>query len=335
MLKGQLPWQGVNQRRPRSRSRSRDVAKDPLHTFAVNEVASGPVECTQHLLEHGCLVVSGAVPAECCRHLASFVDKALLEVEHEIAISPDADSRSILELRHFVPSVRCPWHRRDFKLPLAPVVREAIECLAVALRGILERCVSREADLVELSCLVSGPGAARQPVHPDLDCSGTLRAPLLTAFVALQDILPEMGPSILCPGTHNQDAHAALGRELPEDRAGDIVVRRFGGVPVVCVSGTVVLMDSRLLHCGGANATVGGERRRLLYVTWQLPGNAASGSTYSIRGDLCGRLHLGDFLDSADAIADGSDVRGRARVLHKLAAAFGNTEAMLRLGLVP
>eukprot|EP00971_Amphidinium_carterae_P253837 5039339-Amphidinium_carterae.1 len=39
----------------------------------------------------------------------------------------------------------------------------------------------------------------------------------------------------------------------------------------------------------------GGSRRRLLYSTWQLPGNRPHGSTYSLRDELLGQWRLSDF----------------------------------------
>ncbi len=38
-----------------------------------------------------------------------------------------------------------------------------------------------------------------------------------------------------------------------------------GGQMASCSSGTALLMNSRLLHCGGANL-IGGARRRLFYM---------------------------------------------------------------------
>lgn len=53
----------------------------------------------------------------------------------------------------------------------------------------------------------------------------------------------------------------------------------FAGLPAVSSPGTAILMNSNLLHCGGANlpAAVGGSRRRLFYVagfasTYREPG---------------------------------------------------------------
>ena len=68
--------------------------------------------------------------------------------------------------------------------------------------------------LYELSALVSEPGAPRQPIHPDNPHQE--RAPLLTCFVALQDISAPMGPTIFLPGTNTAEAHAAYEADVPQ-----------------------------------------------------------------------------------------------------------------------
>ena len=48
---------------------------------------------------------------------------------------------------------------------------------------------------MELSCLITDCGAPRQNVHVDTGGWKTACAPLLTVFVALQDIQEAMGPT--------------------------------------------------------------------------------------------------------------------------------------------
>lgn len=55
--------------------------------------------------------------------------------------------------------------------------------------------VGLDASLVELSCLITDCGAPRQNVHVDTGGWKTACAPLLTVFVALQDIQEAMGPT--------------------------------------------------------------------------------------------------------------------------------------------
>merc|ERR1712061_813804 len=115
----------------------------------------------------------------------------------------------------------------------------------------------------ELACLVSEPGAERQPLHSDTQCPAKA---LVTSFLALQDVEASMGPTVVCPGTHRQEVHDSF-VELPLDqRSSDSALDNHGGVPVLLEKGSVLVMDSRLLHCGGANTAEDGAqpRRRLL-----------------------------------------------------------------------
>ena len=69
-------------------------------------------------------------------------------------------------------------------------------------------------------------------------------------FVALQDITFDMGPTLVFPKTHTTGAeynpHAAL-------KAGDTTL-----VPLTLAAGSVAVMDSRLVHCGGSNTATCG-----------------------------------------------------------------------------
>uniref|UniRef100_A0A7S1ALB7 Phytanoyl-CoA dioxygenase n=1 Tax=Noctiluca scintillans TaxID=2966 RepID=A0A7S1ALB7_NOCSC len=229
----------------------------------------------------GCCVVPGAVPGVLCAKLAQCVDMMLARLDPS-----DVDSFG---------SVRCRKHRYDLKLPMTCEVRSVLESVVCSLFPILEDRVTSEGRLVELSCLVTDSGAERQPLHPDTDSTGsnTVFAPLVTVFLALQDVSPAMGPTVLCRGTNSHSWHEALNRVPPDERSSDKVLQDFGGVEATCEIGTAVVMDSRLIHCGGANQ---GARRRLFYTTWQVPGNTPLGSTYSLREEVRG-YRLRDFCD--------------------------------------
>ena len=116
-----------------------------------------------------------------------------------------------------------------------------------------------------------------------------------TVFVALQDVTPEMGPTYLCPETHNYEHHSALDAMQKMGLEHEEMLERLGGVPALCRCGDAYIMNSQLLHCGGAQASrgAGGTRRRLLYVTWHLPG--ITPGEHSLRDELVGRFRLGDF----------------------------------------
>ena len=152
--------------------------------------------------------------------------------------------------------------RRDLKLALRDLpVHASLKHLLrgdAALRDTLAELLGSDAELYELAAMVSDVGARRQAVHPDTPIETGVedgRPLVCTAFVALQDVTTEMGPTILWAGTHSAAAHAAW----ETDKAGFL----RGALPRVALlsKGDVLLFDSRLLHCGGANR----EGRRALF----------------------------------------------------------------------
>ncbi|CAK9038866.1 Ion_trans domain-containing protein [Durusdinium trenchii] len=99
-----------------------------------------------------------------------------------------------------------------------------------------------------------------------------------------------MGPTVVFPGTHDDPYLQQWLSVMPSAQR---TPEQFGGGSLAtCPPGTALVMNSRLLHCGGANLLAGGSRRRLFYMTWQKPKNTNHGSTYSILDALAGRYDL-------------------------------------------
>jgi ectoine hydroxylase-related dioxygenase (phytanoyl-CoA dioxygenase family) len=143
---------------------------------------------------------------------------------------------------------------------------------------VLSSALGPNPELFELSALISDRGAPRQPLHPDTGYSnGTA---IVTAFVALQDVTVEMGPTFFLAGSHSQAAHEAFNGE-PGVKAELLRTspRRLGTVGV----GDATVFDSRVLHGGGANDK---GRRILFYFSFKVRhGHPArtEGSTLCLR----------------------------------------------------
>ena len=114
--------------------------------------------------------------------------------------------------------------------------------------------------------MTSDPGAPRQPIHPDN--AWTKQPVLYTAFIALQDINEEMGPTLFLPKTQTKEAHKQF-------LCSDISVRRHFLEKKVeyrtsmLRKGDVQIMDSRILHAGLNNCSQ--QRRTLFYFTIRNP----------------------------------------------------------------
>ena len=102
-----------------------------------------------------------------------------------------------------------------------------------------------------------------------------------------------MGGTIVLPGTNRSvRAHSALGAD--EGGVGMLTdPRRWPQLRFQGSVGDAMLMDSRVLHCGGANTSC--QRRRLLYMTFKLPDCNPAGSTYSLLREYTDLLVLGNW----------------------------------------
>ena len=240
-----------------------------------------PEETAGALAREGVVGIRGVVPHTITHALCRHVDRELWVHKRE-ATAADGDPReheAIAAFDRWFGEVRDRKRRYDLKLAVDDdAVRTALRCLCMRLTPVLEQVATLDALVVELATLISDPGAVRQTWHPDSTLPSTSGAPLYTMFVALQTIDASMGPTQVMPRTHDAASHARL-RGLGPGRE-DVCT----GLHMACEAGDVVLMDSRLWHCGGHNGSRA--RRRLLYATLAVPYCLPKGSTYSILEEL-------------------------------------------------
>jgi hypothetical protein len=185
--------------------------------------------------------------------------------------------------------------RRDLKIPLGPTpVLDALEeILGSPVGRAMEALLGKDCTLYELSCLISNSGSQRQNVHPDHPCTiendgrdSDGDPLLLTCFVALQDVCPDMGPTVWIPGTHNPKAHDRFQRIRVEDvmdseSPKDNLLRTTPSVVGLLPKGSCAIFDSRLLHCGTANSSEK-KTRALFYVSFKHPKVGYPGNEGSI-----------------------------------------------------
>ncbi|KAH8084534.1 phytanoyl-CoA dioxygenase [Aureococcus anophagefferens] len=181
-------------------------------------------------------------------------------------------------------------HRYDVKLPLVAETEAALHTLAHTLRPLVASAVGDAAELFDLSSVVADPGAAEQPLHPDQ--AWTDAATVVTVFVALQDVAPDMGPTLFVPGTasaatrerQNLKQHVAL-----------------------LDAGDAAVFDARISHAGAANGSA--RRRVMFYVSFKAAGARAGATSSESGGSLLGAVSKRGFT-----LADlaGTDPAGEA-----------------------
>jgi hypothetical protein len=162
--------------------------------------------------------------------------------------------------------------RYDMYLENDGVFKDALTemlCGGSAMEMLFDSLFSAEpAVFHEFSALISDPGSLRQPIHPD--SKYTDEAVLYTCFIALQDIDESMGPTWFLPWTNTQDSHDqhTSGEANKYAYLSSCDYRKAS-----LRKGDVAIMDSRTLHCGGANVSES-SRRVLMYFTLRNPGHS-------------------------------------------------------------
>jgi hypothetical protein len=116
----------------------------------------------------------------------------------------------------------------------------------------------------EISSLISDPGAGAQPIHPDAKYSA--HCPIWTVFCALQDVTEEMGPTVLLPGSHTEQAHRDF-NDSPTTRNAQLAKTEYRRS--MLQQGDIAVMDARCFHFGSANNSK--DRRVLFYFTIRNP----------------------------------------------------------------
>ena len=210
------------------------------------------------------------------------------------------------------PILEASYRHHVMLEPDMPAVARALTALGVRAdtatgkrRGLLAHIVPDGASITELASIIVRAGAEAQGLHSDTE-SHYGDATMTTAFVVLQPTAAELGALHFVPGSHT------IGTREPDMHcgSGEPALNGTGALRALSVpAGTALLMDSRLLHHGGAHsvfqgsaATAGGydadtTARVVFYFSWVNPRTASTsflpmGSTYAMRGELWGRMRV-------------------------------------------
>ena len=147
--------------------------------------------------------------------------------------------------------------RWDVRLPWNGSVRDTASMLCRGPLGdaLLELSGGADAQLWECAAVIVARGAAPQILHGDTMLNNSDTPEVFTAFVALQDIAPHMGPTRFVPRTHAGPDALHAHDALAEDP--DLYCASVPSVLGLLNTGEVALFDSRLLHAGGPYTTEG------------------------------------------------------------------------------
>lgn len=255
----------------------------------------GPeVEPASAVRQQGVALLPGILGMKTAAALRDFV---LIELNASLGAAVANASRTAEALTEGIRQAReaanKPQTRWELKLPMAPLVQAALSEVfeSPLARAFEDLAGGLEAELWELTAIVSMPGAVPQDLHYDTETS---RTPcLFTAFVALQDIERDMGPTRFLLRTHVPEAHRRFVSLNSEERT-DFLKETHSAVALLR-TGDAALYDSRVLHGGCDNYS--DKIRVLLVITFRhVDSQELSRSTQKVRGSHC---QLRDFTLAA------------------------------------
>ena len=158
--------------------------------FAAAEVARSPSAAAAALAEQGAVRVDGVCPAS---GLAEYADVQIAGARKALAAGAARVTDRFAEHLCVGPQA---GKRFDCKVPLDGEARDALALCLGILRPLLLQMLGPDAELFELSVIVSEPGAPAQTPHPDFPPYGDVAGPVaLVVFLALDDLTCRLGPT--------------------------------------------------------------------------------------------------------------------------------------------
>mmetsp|Transcript_22426 Transcript_22426/g.29345 ORF Transcript_22426/g.29345 Transcript_22426/m.29345 type:complete len:373 (+) Transcript_22426:33-1151(+) len=214
------------------------------------------------VVEDGVARIDNIMTKDTAQSLLTYVNQKLIDSLEKVATFQDYRG-------NLFGNVLAKKSRHDLLLPLEES-REMIQALdeligdGGVLGSIVDATLGKDAELYELGALISDPGSERQEIHPDIEYQEAL-IPLLTCFVALQDITESMGPTTFLPQTHKSlEDHNKL-------NGGQAIRNKFlNDAPSVLSTlkcGDCSIFNPCTMHAGGSNQS--DQRRVLFYITFR------------------------------------------------------------------
>jgi ectoine hydroxylase-related dioxygenase (phytanoyl-CoA dioxygenase family) len=215
------------------------------------------------ILDKGVVRVNSVISGATVKEARDYVNRLLVD-------TCAAVENGIFRHEDLFGHVHSKTNRWDLLLPVEES-ESVMKCLSEVLRKdapvatAIESVLGKDAELFELATMISDPGAPAQPLHPDSLYQNTTH-PILTCFIALQDINSEMGPTLFIPGSATQRHHEDLQNRHLDPEAKGLVATAYNELATLG-SGDCSLYSSMTLHCGSAN--VSENRRCLLYFSFR------------------------------------------------------------------
>ena len=234
-------------------------------------------------------------------------------------------------------------NRHSVALKLSPNLADALQECIGNVRPFLDTKMSPASVLVELSSIISFPGAEDQEIHSDTPWVEDNDL-IISGFLALSPMTIKRGPTCLFPGTHTRDFHSSISsttsrasyyaadgsletdvamisaQPTESSRESSQIDAFFGdSEDAVLDAGDLLLFDTRVFHYGSANISQG--PRPLVCFSFQSPRHGTSiraidGFTYHCHRSVRGKSQLRDFGGRAAESSSTGFVSGGGIVSH-------------------
>ena len=227
---------------PQQRTSLQDGDPERLSINILNLEETEPLHAAAVLRRDGVVRLNNVLTSQLCDECRASISSDLL-----IASNNGTDHYSETESNGF-GNVDSSHHRWDMYLhdigSYAASITWMLGESSTALNSLFgELFHGQDSEIYEFAALVSDDGAGSQRVHPDT--SYQPNCPLYTVFIATQDVTREMGPTLFIQGSNTEAAHRSLRHNRNDFLTGSAYHQ------ALLKKGDTVVMDSRILHCGG------------------------------------------------------------------------------------
>jgi hypothetical protein len=266
-------------------------------------------EVVMEFEQDGCETFENVLTKRTCESLGKHCDEVLSNILRK---EGDEEKRGYcMRKRLLLDDIKSPNKRYSLRLSLKiPIVRKALHMIAKNMYPFLSKILGSKALLYELSVIISDSGSRAQQFHSDtkiLGRSSEKDALLVTIFLALQDVKKDMGPTLLYPKTHTREFHELYFGNKSTATSQLTALESRKQTSMTLKQGAGFAMNSRLLHCGGANTSTSSRRRLLCISFLGSKGNVPHGSTASLIEEYKGRIRLCDILSKDFLLSFGDD----------------------------
>jgi Phytanoyl-CoA dioxygenase (PhyH) len=206
------------------------------------QVTHDPTMAAHVLQRDGVVRLSNILSASLCDRCTDDINQDLRDAHEE---GKDHYSE---ETQNNFGNVDSSSHRWDMYLTnkgaysesMSSMLGQSSTPLSIVCNDLFE---GEDAAVYEFAALISDLDAQSQRVHADVTFQP--KCVVYTVFIAMQDVTREMGPTLFIQGSHTDEAHRSL-RHNREEFLGASIYHQ-----ALLNQGDVVIMDARILHCGG------------------------------------------------------------------------------------